>query len=460
MKIARTYYLCLAAIFLMALILRLSLAITFQGLSSPPSYSAQPDQIEYEQLAYHLSTGGGYTTPSGRPTAHRPPGTSFVLLPLYVVFGRSFAAGRIFFCLLSAATCLATAWLARQCYGTGVALVSAAWLALYPGHFYHSMHFESEVPYGLFLTLACGLTLYSFRSKGGVGGADVVAGVFWGLAVLTRPQIIFVLPLAWVLVVFSTHSFRSRDVLRLTIHTCALLCVLAPWVVRNAVVVGKPTLSTVGAYTFWGAHNDVVLHDSRLRGSWVRTSDLVDDQHPITGTEVEREAAMWKYGFEFVKHHLSQMPQFVAMKLWRLVSPFANTPNRPVFWAFALGWLVTGPPALVGVVSVFRDRRPIPAVLLAPVFATLVTTIIFYGSDRFRDSISPIFVILATRAAVNWGRAWFPSFDSELGCVRSEIAVWTNSPPSYLLVPRQAGDPHSGLDRASSAAHNCKRWKA
>src|ERR671924_1661172 len=72
----RCDYICLTLIFVLAFALRIGVTITFQGLSSPPKYEAQPDQVEYEQLAFNLSTGRGYSTPTGRLTAHRPPGTS------------------------------------------------------------------------------------------------------------------------------------------------------------------------------------------------------------------------------------------------------------------------------------------------------------------------------------------------------------------------------------------------
>ncbi len=55
---------------------------------------------------------------------------------------------------------------------------------------------------------------------------------------------------------------------------------------------GKPTLSTVGGYTFWGAHNEIVFHDPQFRGSWVRTSDLINEQHPIKGNEIEKESTI------------------------------------------------------------------------------------------------------------------------------------------------------------------------
>ena len=123
------YHLGLILAFALALGIRIVVASLFQGLGSEPKFSAQPDQIDYEQLAFSLSTGAGYASPDRRPTARRPPGTSLTLLPAYAAAGHSFVWGRLWFCFLSALTCLSTAWLATQCFGLLVGLAAAFWLA-------------------------------------------------------------------------------------------------------------------------------------------------------------------------------------------------------------------------------------------------------------------------------------------------------------------------------------------
>jgi 4-amino-4-deoxy-L-arabinose transferase-like glycosyltransferase len=392
-------------VFGLALALRLAGAAVFQGLDAPPDLDAQPDQIDYEQLAFQMSIGDGYSFAHDVPTAHRPPGTSLALLPVYAIAGRSFAWGRVWFCLLSALTCAAVGWLGTLCFGRMVGLAAATWLAVYPGHFYYPMHFVSEVPYGLWLVLACGFTIASIQRNERAGMADVIAGVLWGLATLTRPQMIFIVPLAGLFLVF--HRRWLRQLLpRLAIQACVVALVLTPWLVRNEIVMGKPTLSTVGAYTFWGSHNDVVLTTPALRGSWVRTSDLVDADHPFTGSEIEREAAAWKYGMAFVTEHWSEMPGLVLMKLWRLVSPLEETPNRPVFWSFAIAWILTAPWVALGIALSLR-RQPVAAsVLLLSVLSTVVTAMVFYGSPRFRDSIVPILIVFAAYGLVDLVTPW------------------------------------------------------
>ena len=394
---SRIYYGGLTAVFVLAFALRLGAAAAFQGLNGPPNFSAAPDQLDYEILAYNLSTGAGFTIPAGTPTARRAPGTAFALWPLYEVVGRSFAWGRIWFALLSALTCLATAWVARLCFGRTTALVAAAWLACYPGHLYYAMHFVSEVPYALWLAIACGLSLRAFSQSGRAAAYSAAgAGAFWGLAALTRPQMMFILPVLaiwWLLPWYggSRHQIRNQMIVQMA----AMLLVISPWIVRNQVVLGAPTVSTVGGATFWGAHNDLVRQHADLWGSWLPQSELVDAAHPLTGTEVEREALEWKYGFAFVGENWTMMPILIGAKIVRLLSPFEPTPNRVVFWCFALSWLFTLPWVVAGIWLLFRRHPPAACFLLAPVIASVLTTLVFYGSIRFRDSMIPVLIVFA-----------------------------------------------------------------
>jgi 4-amino-4-deoxy-L-arabinose transferase-like glycosyltransferase len=402
-----SYSLVLAFIFVVAFGLRVGITAEFVGLDAPPKAEANPDQLDYELFAYRMSIGEGYTLSTGEPTARRTPGTSLALYPVYVLFGRSYALGRIWFCFLSAVTCLATAWTARQCFGSLVAVLSAAWLAFYPGHFYYAMHFLSETPYMLWLILACGFTLRSLI-KGSVS-SDICAGIFWGAAVLTRGQLLFIVPIAWLALLGIERFRRPAYFRRVLVQTLLLLAVLAPWVARNAAVLGKPTLTLVGGYGFWAGHNDLALHDPRYRGTWVRTSDLVDEEHPLEGGEVEREAAAWKYGLEFVKSHPGEMPGLCLMKLWRFLAPLEDTPNKAIYWSFALGWISAAPFALAGLVLAFRKSGAALVVLLMPILATVAAVIIFYGSPRYRDSLAPVFLILASVALHDLFFFLFPS---------------------------------------------------
>lgn len=416
----RRYCIILAAIFLLAWGLRIGLAARFVGLGAAPDPTDGLDQIDYELFAWHMSIGEGYTLEGGELSARRAPGTSLLLLPVYLLFGRSYLAARLWITFLSAATCLAGAWLTRRMFipfagklETSVAtrpassgrlpgrveghplagLLAAALIALNPALAYYSIHLWSEAPFGLFLVVACGLALGAAQRNS--RKLDLAAGVCWGLATLIRPQVVFCIPLAWAGGLLIASHARRRWFTHVALQTTLLVATVSPWVARNAVVMEKPCLTTLlGGYTFWGAHNEIVTSNPATIGLWT-FKGIVDKDHPLVGTEPQREAAAWRYAFDFVRQHLSDMPRLTVWKVYRLLTPFENTPNRLVHWVFAVGWLLSLPLLLLGWRAAFQANRAAAAVISIPILSVLLCAVVFYGCVRFRHTVESLVMVLA-----------------------------------------------------------------
>ena len=385
----------LTAIFAIALCIRLGLTIEFVGLDAPPDANANSDQLDYEVLAYHLVTGQGYAITPGTPTASRTPGTSMTLAPVYLVFGRSFAMGRVWFCVLSALTCVLVAYLGSLVSHRTVGLLAGIGLAFYPGHAYNAMHFVSETPFGFWFALALIGTVLSIRRRDGGWRYDVVAGVCWAMAVYARPNALLILPVAGVLVA-AAFAFRGRQYLKpFAVQAMILVLVLSPWVARNMFVMGQPTISTITGYGLWGSHNEITFTDPVRRGGWVKASMLIDEMHPLTGNEIERNQQAVHYGIEAIQANTTKMPGLIVAKLWRLVTPFTESDNRIARMAFAVSWMMVMPLMLIGIVTMWRRQRGLALIVLLPLLATIASTIFFYGSVRFRDAVAPAFVVFA-----------------------------------------------------------------
>lgn len=398
----QNYLIAMLFVFLLALSVRIALTATFVGINSPPDADAQPDQVEYEALAWKPLAGQGYTW-DGIPTARRMPGTSLTLMPVYALLGRSYAGARCWFCLLSALTCCAAAWLGTLLGDRRTGLLAGLFLALLPNHAYYSMHFVSEVPFALFITLATASTIVCMRSSGSTLAA-VVPGLFWGLTALVRPNVLIAIGVLWVLA-FTSRTERGLAIRKTVAITALCALSLAPWIIRNQVAIGSPIVSSVGSYTFWGAHNEITFETAP--GSWIRTEDLIDANHPFSGTEVELNTLAWRYGFEFVTSRAASMPYLTGMKFYRLLSPLHDTPNQMLRLAFAAGWIVTGPLFLFGSIVLYRSDRQLHQLAWLGVWTTLATTFVFYGSIRFRDAIAPVYVAIGSvgvMVIVRWFR--------------------------------------------------------
>jgi 4-amino-4-deoxy-L-arabinose transferase-like glycosyltransferase len=385
-----------------AFALRVAVAALFQGLDAPPDAESNPDQVDYEAFAWSLADGRGYALADGTSTARRPPGTSGALLPVYWLFGRDYAAARLWFAALSALSCLCSGLLAGELLGRRAALLAASAVALLPGHFYYAQHFLSEVPYGALIALCCWLGVRT-QQRLDAGQAWLVTalltGLSFGAALLTRPQVAFAGPVVLLGALLSPAGRRVPRLKAVAVVGVASALLLLPWVVRNQMVLGKATLSTIGGFTFWGANNGVIAADPELAGSWMPVDTLIDERHPLTGDEIANDAATWRYGLEWLAANPGDVPWLLAMKLRRHLSAFRNTSNRAVYWSFAAGWLFLSPFLVLGLPRIWRTVRAGAVLLLAPIASTLLTALIFYGSIRFRDADTALYVVPAAAAA-------------------------------------------------------------
>jgi 4-amino-4-deoxy-L-arabinose transferase-like glycosyltransferase len=392
----------LGVVVLAAFLIRLGAAAVFQGLDSPPDPGANPDQVYFENAAQQLAAGNGYALREGEPTYLRPPGTSAALAMVYALAGRSRLAGRVWFCLLSAATCAVLGWTARRFFGARTGLAAAAMLALTPAHWYYAQHFVSEVPYALLVTAAAALAWEVVTQETGrrriVHGA--AAGLLFAAAAMVRPQAGLVVPVAWIVWLLAPGAARRRVLPGVVVATLMFAGATGAWVARNARVLDRPTFAALGGPTFWGAHNERVLGDPALCGSWTSVRALP----PLSsaGLEFPRDEARlaeisWRQGLGFVRSHWRDMPRLEACKLRRLMAVVLDTPNRPARWAFAAAWLLTAPLAVIGLAAAWKEERAAALAGLLPLLALLAAALIFYGSIRFRHSSEPLLVLFAAR---------------------------------------------------------------
>ncbi len=386
----------LVAIVLLALTIRLMLTSRFVGLDSPPDADAGGlDVVDYEGLAWRTVSGDGYVLETGEPTARRSPGTSFTLVPIYLVFGHSYLAAHVWFCMLSSLTCAALYAFGRAAGQAHIGLLAALLLAVYPPHAYLAMHFFSETPFALAVTIACAATLSAL--KGNAPKYAIWAGIAWGCAHLIRPMAIVCIPIGLVAFALIREWHTRLGMRQCALILIAALTVVTPWMIRNANVIGTPTVSTlVGGYTFWGANNTVVLTDPRYYGSWEFDDErLYVSDPPLAGTEPERKREAWRRGLEFVREHKGEMPGLVIARVLRLAAPFQATANRVAYYALGIPWLLIAPFFVVGVFTSVRKHLTTALVALIPIAATIATAAVFYGSIGFRDAVAPQLVWFA-----------------------------------------------------------------
>jgi 4-amino-4-deoxy-L-arabinose transferase-like glycosyltransferase len=386
----------LTLIFILAFSIRIAMNIAYQGINAPPNPNMGSDHVDYEQLARNVVKGNGYVLDDYLkiPNTSRAPGVSFLLIIAYSIFGMHYYVARILFVTISALTCIVTYFIGSKLGGRKTGIVAACILAVYPMHFYYSMHLFSEVPFALFSSLAV-LSAILMREKKSPFHA-VLLGVFSAMSTLIRAAGIYYLPFYLLLLcLFEKKNDRNSFIKLGAISIISFILCLSPWVYRNYIVTGHfVPIALKGGVTFLGANNEMVLHDPSLIGSW---TDVAKEENTLREEKLTayfHDKKAYQIGIDFLKNHVRDIPKLEFMKFYRAITPFYETPNKTFNLIGGGSWLVLMPFALLGIALTLKNRSFIP--LHAAVALTLFGVLVFYGSHRFRESIAPLLVLYGT----------------------------------------------------------------
>jgi 4-amino-4-deoxy-L-arabinose transferase-like glycosyltransferase len=247
----------LVILFVMALLVRIIYGLIepnpYQGTIGKESIS---DAIEYDILARTLASGGGFGYYPGVPTAFRNPLLPMIAAGVYLFTGPHPVAVQILMVLLGALIPPVLFALARQFVEPASALLAAMAAVFYSDLVVFSTSFMTETPFALLvlLTLLC-WSQFSLTTREG-WGLVVAGGVFLGLAILTRSNIIPLLGL-WILyLVIDGGRERGRHLVRFIVFCIIAFLVTLPWSLRNYRVFGEwAGIATNGGYTLWQRYN-------------------------------------------------------------------------------------------------------------------------------------------------------------------------------------------------------------
>ncbi|HVZ60245.1 MAG TPA: hypothetical protein VG892_05620 [Terriglobales bacterium] len=221
-----------------------------------------PFGVETGSIAASIATGHGFSSPFGSPTgptAWIGPVYPYLLAGIFKLFGL-FTTGAAIAALsmnilFAALTCIPLFFLARRTYGMRIALWSGWMWALCPLFFRWPLTWVWEVSLSsLLATLLLALSVrwagIDVTQAGGMDRANrdslsdsreaILLGAVSGLCILVNPALLIVVGLCilWACRLRKRQSFNSaRPVLLIVLSACA---VLAPWMVRNRVVFGRP----------------------------------------------------------------------------------------------------------------------------------------------------------------------------------------------------------------------------
>ncbi len=367
---ARPARLMIVALVALGLLARLALALM---TSEGPALAGLPESEEYLAIGRSVAAGEGFVLPGGsdvRPGAQAPrpqlarrmPGYSLILAAAEVLGTSTIRAALVFQALCGAATLLVVAWLAWRLAGAWAGVVAAALMAFDPYQAYFAALVSPLAPLGLALaaTAAGGI---AFSSAAGEGGRRVwprAAGAGLALAAATYLESWAVWLLAPALVAALVMKDRRRLLAGWGVMAAVVAAALAPWLVRNALCVGGPVLTTGGGHALYQG---------------TAPEDGAPPPPPPEGLdELGRDMFYLKQAAGRIADAPGAWVRLAAGRIGRLWSPApmweGDVPLPPLAGYTSL--LPTGLLALGGVLALARRAQAVVWLLMAAIGVTLV----------------------------------------------------------------------------------------
>jgi 4-amino-4-deoxy-L-arabinose transferase-like glycosyltransferase len=217
--------------------------------ADPLNYSLQLGDL-YDLIGTNLAQGNGYRvdTQMGE-TMLREPGHPLLIAAVFKMWGYGVQGPRLACIVLAFGAALILLRLAREITGDStIGVIAALLFLLYPATLVAEARAGVEMPCVLTVLLFM-LALYRAVDKGGMLWYGV-AGVLLGVASLVRSEV-FLFPaflLPYFLFTSRGWGQRGHAVLRMLVLGVATLVTIAPWIIRNYLLVHTfvPTATLAG----------------------------------------------------------------------------------------------------------------------------------------------------------------------------------------------------------------------
>jgi 4-amino-4-deoxy-L-arabinose transferase-like glycosyltransferase len=408
-------------VWMVGLLLALALVVRLGYVAATPGYQAIHDAHDYDLHARSIAAGHGFARigagPSGQ-TAFRPPGYPYLLAGVYALSGveraktsRRLLAGRVANALVGTVIVALIGVLAARLFDRRVALAAMALGAVYLPLVLVGGSLMSEPLFAALLLGALAAALHHRRSAHRCRWA-LLAGVLGGLAILTRANAAIILAPLAVAVWDARPRWSWRALAPPAVLVVTALGTVAPWTIRNAVVLdGFVPVSTQLGTALAGTYNDVARTDREHPASWRSLRRVPDYQELVRRwrqiPEPVLEGKLRAAALRYATHH----PAYVAeVAFWNTVRMLdlagmswsrhtASTISVGAGWADAgvvCFWIFTAL-AVAGAVT-SRGRRTPGHVAAVPALLLLSVVFLVFETPRYRTGIDPFVVMLASVA--------------------------------------------------------------
>jgi len=375
----------LLLVLLCALVLRIGLGLTRQGLD------ASTDELHWDRIAGAFLEEGMLSKRAG---TYRPPLYSLLLAGTYGLCGQRPEVVRLWQALLGTVTCGLLYAFGRRLSGEWVGMLAAGMAAVYPLFVFFTGVLMAET---LLDCLAAAVLVQGLRLEEAPAlGRGLGLGVLLGLAGLTKPVL-----LAWAPLLLWGWWRRARlgrkgKGARLAAVVGGMILVTAPWSGRNYLATGHlvPVSTNMGI-------NLLIGHEPEATGVYREGVDYLGmyDRlvQPETDPVVRDRLAVRRVGARIAADPLRAL-QLAGRKLFLFWSPLVTGEDG---WRGWIGLLSSGPLLALGLWGCWQLRGSAGGWMVGSLLVSLsLVHALFFAHTRFRLPIDTALIGPAALALV------------------------------------------------------------
>jgi len=373
-------------IFIIALIIRICFIFTVEPIP------LETDSKHYDALGTRLAEGKGYINSSGQPTAFRPPIYPLFLGATYKIAGHNLTWVRIVQAMLGAGICVLAYLIGAVIFDRMIANLTGYLCCLYLPLIVNTSQILTETLFTFLLLL--GILLIISRNN---YVNLVISGIVLGLALLTRPFLIFFLPFLYGWLFLQNKFGRLRGVAMLSI---GIFLVLSPWILRNYCRLNSfVPFANVGGITLY---NSYVVPQ---KGFSFNSLEGVDDEYYTIRNETDRSRFLTGKAVEYIRENPAKTAKLAIVKVLLFIYPFDGYwyslsfgSKYNMFWGIVLCF------SLLGIGFSLCDNDINKKVIYLLFLSYLIGVMVFYGSPRFRVPIEPLLICFAANGIVRFSK--------------------------------------------------------
>jgi 4-amino-4-deoxy-L-arabinose transferase-like glycosyltransferase len=377
-------------IFIFVVAITIRICIAWPALSGQRTFKG--DESNYYELAISTIKSERLLL-NGAPSAYRMPLFPLFLAPIYIIFGNSTFTPIPIILFLNSLICVEVYFLGKQLFNPNIGIWAGFISAIDIQIFIFSGYLLTET-LSTFLFLSGMLALEQLR-KLETRRLAVITGIIFGLAFLTRANLIVFAPfmLAWL--IYQGQKDIRRILVNGLIIAGAILILWLSWIGRNMFEMGAfIPFTTQGGSTYLGLYNDQVANMSNLYqyGQWKNL--IMPDAYKLSEIEVDKKAR--DMAFTWISAHPLQAMGVMLMQIvhfWRYSGVYLRYYSI-IFWMVLM--LASG-------YGLWLARAQIKEGLGIWVILAIVLTVvaaITVGDPRYRIGLQPILDVL-TAVTVN-----------------------------------------------------------